>query len=154
VHHTQHDLFETAIPEYQRHSAVVVALGALGLANEAELLDRRNMAPIPPRRLGIDLDGLKITRLFDGVGQKAGLLEGDLLVSIDGQEIGDRGALSRALQQGGAQKVALVQRGEQRLEIALDWSGSSDEAVREERRKLRADSLPAEAPQPERARGN
>ena len=42
-HHTQHDVLEAAIPEYQRHSAVVIATGALGLANLPELLTRENM---------------------------------------------------------------------------------------------------------------
>ena len=39
-HHTQHDLIDQAVPEYQRHSATVIALGALGLADLDEKLPR------------------------------------------------------------------------------------------------------------------
>ena len=40
THHTQFDTYEQAIPEYQRNSAVVIAVGALGIANLPTLLSR------------------------------------------------------------------------------------------------------------------
>ena len=43
THHTQHDVYAAAIPEYQRHTAIVAAAGALGLANLPDLLTRENM---------------------------------------------------------------------------------------------------------------
>jgi Zn-dependent M28 family amino/carboxypeptidase len=39
-HHTQHDHFDRIIPEYQKHSAIVVALAAWGVANLETLLPR------------------------------------------------------------------------------------------------------------------
>ena len=55
THHTQHDNYSAAIPEYQMHTAVVVATGALGLANLPALLTRENM---------------KVQRGFGGGGQR------------------------------------------------------------------------------------
>lgn len=40
THHTQLDTVEHVIDEYQRHSAMVVAIGALGIANLDHMLDR------------------------------------------------------------------------------------------------------------------
>ncbi|MCH2180938.1 MAG: M20/M25/M40 family metallo-hydrolase [Mariniblastus sp.] len=40
THHTQYDTFETVVPEYQKHSALVIAVGALGTANLDHLLPR------------------------------------------------------------------------------------------------------------------
>jgi hypothetical protein len=40
THHTQFDTYETVVPEYQRHSSIVIAIGALGTANLDHLLPR------------------------------------------------------------------------------------------------------------------
>ena len=40
THHTQFDTYETVVPEYQKHSSIVIALGALGTANLDHLLPR------------------------------------------------------------------------------------------------------------------
>ncbi|MFT5300359.1 MAG: oligopeptidase B [Mariniblastus sp.] len=40
THHTQYDTFDSVVPEYQKHSSVVIALGALGTANLDHLLPR------------------------------------------------------------------------------------------------------------------
>ena len=56
VHHTQHDTIENVIPQYQKHSAMVVAIAAYQVANLPELVDRRNSAPLPRRRMGGMLD--------------------------------------------------------------------------------------------------
>ena len=40
THHTQFDTFDAAVPEYQRHSSLVVALAAYGIANLDHLLSR------------------------------------------------------------------------------------------------------------------
>ncbi|HVR86614.1 MAG TPA: M20/M25/M40 family metallo-hydrolase, partial [Planctomycetota bacterium] len=42
-HHTQNDTFALAIPEYQRHTSMVVAIGALRIADLPELLPRENL---------------------------------------------------------------------------------------------------------------
>ncbi len=40
THHTQYDTYETVVPEYQQHSSIVIAIGALGTANLDHLLPR------------------------------------------------------------------------------------------------------------------
>lgn len=40
THHTQYDTYETVVPEYQEHSSIVIAVGALGTANLDHLLPR------------------------------------------------------------------------------------------------------------------
>lgn len=41
--HTQYDTYDRVNPEFQRHSAIVIALGALGIANLDHLLSRENL---------------------------------------------------------------------------------------------------------------
>ena len=43
THHTQFDTFDTIVPEYQRHSSIVIALGAYGTANLDKLLPREGV---------------------------------------------------------------------------------------------------------------
>jgi carboxypeptidase Q len=43
THHTQHDTYNMAIPEYQRHSSVVIALASFGIADLDHLLSRDKM---------------------------------------------------------------------------------------------------------------
>ncbi len=40
THHTQFDTYDSVVPEYQKHSSIVIALGALGTANLDHLLPR------------------------------------------------------------------------------------------------------------------
>lgn len=40
THHTQFDTYDSVVPEYQAHSSIVIALGALGTANLDHLLPR------------------------------------------------------------------------------------------------------------------
>lgn len=44
VHHTQWDTYDSAVPEYQEHSSIVITLGAYGLAMLDEMLPRDMMA--------------------------------------------------------------------------------------------------------------
>ena len=43
IWHTERDLFNKHIPEYQEYTAVATALGALGVANLDNLLSREGM---------------------------------------------------------------------------------------------------------------
>jgi Zn-dependent M28 family amino/carboxypeptidase len=43
THHTQFDTYESVVPEYQEHSSLVIALGALGTANLDHLLSREGV---------------------------------------------------------------------------------------------------------------
>ncbi|MDB2525886.1 M20/M25/M40 family metallo-hydrolase [Mariniblastus sp.] len=49
THHTQFDTYDSVVPEYQEHSSLVIALGALGTANLDHLLPREGVqAPSLP----------------------------------------------------------------------------------------------------------
>lgn len=43
THHTQYDTFDTIVPEYQKHSSIVIAVGAFGVANLDEMLSRKSV---------------------------------------------------------------------------------------------------------------
>jgi carboxypeptidase Q len=152
-HHTQHDLFEAAIPEYQRHSATVAALVAFGLANRPELLDRTDLRAPEPRRMGVELDGTRIARVLDGSrAAAAGLAAGDVLVAIDGEAVEGAGGVTARIRGGGSVKTIRVRRGDgesaTELEVTLDWSEDPDEPRRLraiERRGERDAGAPARA---------
>jgi Zn-dependent M28 family amino/carboxypeptidase len=40
THHTQFDTYDSVVPEYQKHSSIVIAIGAMGTANLDHLLPR------------------------------------------------------------------------------------------------------------------
>ena len=119
THHTQYDTYGAAIPEYQRHSSVVAATGALGLANLPEMLTRENMkvrrgfsggARRSRRVLGVQFgdDGVTIGVVTkDSVAAKAGLKVGDKLVKIGEAAIKSQRDLRRALA-GGKKKKSLT----------------------------------------------
>lgn len=119
THHTQYDTYGAAIPEYQRHSSVVAATGALGLANLPELLTRENMKVRrgfsggerrSRRVLGVQFgdDGVTIGVVTKGsVAAKAGLKVGDKLVKIGEAAINSQRDLRRALA-GGKKKKSLT----------------------------------------------
>lgn len=140
VHHTQHDTIDNVIEEYQRHSAMVVALAAYRVANLPDLVERRNSAPIPRRRLGVAFgSGLAIDGIRPGsVAAEAGWKRGDVVVSIDGAEVGERDELRSTLQSGGPTKTVVIQRGGKPVTTTLDWSGAQGEDEREARRRARA----------------
>jgi carboxypeptidase Q len=140
VHHTQHDTLEHVIEPYQRHSAMVVALAAYGLANLPELVERRNSAPLPRRRIGVDFgEGLVVSEVDkDGVAAKAGWKVGDRVVSIDGVAVEGMRPLFRAVRDGSPKKQVVIERGGKRITTTLDWSGTPEEQEREARQKARA----------------
>jgi hypothetical protein len=126
THHTQHDTYNAAIPEYQKHSAIVAALGALGIANLDHLLSREKLrapGPMASRRLlGVQLDELTVIEILEeGAAQKAGMRVGDILVRIEGQKLGDRDDLVRNLQAGGPRKTAVVLRDGKEVTLTLEW---------------------------------
>jgi carboxypeptidase Q len=139
-HHTQYDTFDAAIPAYQRHSAAVVAVTALGLADAETLLERRNMAPLEPRRMGVQLDGARVSELTEGgVAAAAGWQVDDVIVSIEGEPAGtSRREIQRAIQRGGPVKTVVIERAGAQLETRLDWSAEPAELERERRAAERA----------------
>ena len=122
THHTQYDTYAAAIPEYQMHTAVVVATGALGIANLPDMLSRENMKVErgfggmrnrSRRTLGVELgdDGVTISGVTaDSVAAKSGLLAGDKLMQVDDVKIAGQDDLRRALAAGGVEKAIVVLR--------------------------------------------
>ena len=110
THHTQFDTYDAAIPEYQMHSSLVVALGAYGIANLDHLLSREKLrAPAMMtgnrRTLGVQLDEMTVSEVIDeSVGQKGGIKEGDVILKVDGTKIGDRMELMQRPAGGRAQE--------------------------------------------------
>jgi len=130
-HHTQHDHLGAEIPEYQRHSALVAAIGAYQIANLPELVTRQNLRAPSARRMGVQLDGTKVTQVTEGgAAAAAGMLVGDVILSIDGTETKSQNNISRAVREGGSKKVVKLKRGEAELELTLDWSNDPDEPRR------------------------
>ncbi len=126
THHTQFDTYDAAIPEYQVHSSLVVALGAFRIADLDHLLSReklRDMRGMPGRRtLGVQLDELTVSDIDDeSVAQKGGIKVGDLIIKIDGTKLGDRSELTAAVREGGPKKVVTVLRDGKEIELKLDW---------------------------------
>jgi dienelactone hydrolase len=112
THHTQHDTYDSAIEPYQKHSSVVAALSALGLANLPAMLNRDHMI-VASRRLGVwlDDDGRTVSRVANGMqAATRGMEDGDRLYSVNGEEIGE-GSLSTLLNTGEARKLLVWDRG-------------------------------------------
>jgi len=140
IHHTQNDVFSSAIPEQQRHSAAVISLSAWGFANEDELVDRTDMTAPSQRRMGVYLDDLSVRRVLDDTpASRAGWEVGDEIVAVHGEEISSRRELSPALQRGGPEVPVKLKRGDEFVETVLDYSDDPEEEARARWRERRAE---------------
>ncbi len=127
THHTQFDTYEMAIPEYQKHSALVVALAAHGVAELDHLLSREKLrAPGGfgnRRTMGIQLDDMAVTEVMpDGAADRAGMKEGDVILKIEGAKVSDRIEIARALSAGEPKKKVLIARDGKEIELELKWN--------------------------------
>lgn len=127
-HHTQHDHFKEAIPEYQRHSALVVALGAWGLANEKEMLPREGLPRTggnrQQRMLGVNLeeDGVTIQAVMpDSAADEAGLREGDKILRIGSVDVSGRKDLGRAKRRAKKETTVVILREEKKMTLPLTF---------------------------------
>lgn len=137
AHHTQFDNYDWAIEEYQVHSSIVASVAAWGTANLDGLLPREGMSDAggrPRRRLGVQLEGLKITSITEGLAAaKAGLKVGDVLKTFDGAELGNRDDLSDALREAGKKAKVTVDREGKAVEVELNFEGADGEPERPRR---------------------
>ena len=137
THHTQFDTYDAAIPEYQRHSAIVAALGAYGIANLDHLLSREGMtAPgglaggSPRRLLGVQLDELTITEVVeDGIAAKSGIKAGDVIVKVGDKAVTTREEFTTALQAGEPAKKIVVKRDGKEIEVPVTFPASTTPPV-------------------------
>lgn len=126
-HHTQHDTFDLAVPEYQMQTATVAALGALSLANvEARMPAPANRArrgrarrpALPSTGITINTAMEVMTAEKEGVLIAAGVRAGDKLLSLDGNKLeGGRRALRDAFRE-------FVRSGKSKTEIRVARDGA------------------------------
>lgn len=136
-HHTQLDTLPAAIPEYQEHSALVVAIAAYNLANLDHMLDRTNSRALARRDSGVDMDGMKIKAITPkSKAAKAGLKVGDEILAVDGKEVGSLGQLYRAVVSGAPTKVFKIRRGKRTKAVKINLE---DAEVTQERARRLAD---------------
>lgn len=136
-HHTQHDTFDLAVPEYQRQTATIAALGALALANIEERMPapvgrtRNRRRPAIPSH-GLTVDSAMLVTMVDKTGMlvKAGVRAGDILLTFDGKKIeGGRSALRSAfvdfVRKGKESAEVVVKRGSKRIALVLRAAGEA-----------------------------
>lgn len=134
IHHTRHDFLSEVNPDYQAHSAIVVAVGAMGIANLDHMLDRTGLireAPMPSNRrtMGVFLEENLVTGLAEGgQAEQLGLKDGDLLIAVDGVAVGSREEVVAELHKGDPKKRVTVQRGEEKLEVVFTWEAPKQAA--------------------------
>jgi hypothetical protein len=132
THHTQHDTFDRAVPAYQKHSSVVAALGALGIANLDHLLSREALVatgggraggPGGGRRVsGVMLDETKVVEVVEGgVAAKAGVKAGDVLLKVNGKAVASQDEYREAMQAAGREVTLVVKRDGQEVELKLTF---------------------------------
>jgi carboxypeptidase Q len=133
THHTQYDTYDAAIPEYQMHSAVVIATGALGLADLPTLLTRENMQVVGwgdmsggnRRMLGVQLedDGVTISQVVDGsAAAKAGLVAGDRILKIGDVAVTDGDGLRGAIQKAPVKTKVTAKRGDKDVTVDVTFA--------------------------------
>ncbi len=129
VHHTQHDTYDSAIPEYQKHSAVVIALGAWGLANAEGLVPRDGLPTGGGgghgRMLGVNLDedGVTVTGLMEGYpAEKAGIKVGDKIVKVGDRTVASREDLINAIRKAPKKTKVVVLRGGKEISVAVEFT--------------------------------
>jgi hypothetical protein len=127
VHHTQFDTYDAAIPEYQKHSSIVAALGSLGIANLDHLLSREGMmapggnTPSPRRNSGLRLEEMKVSEVTEGTpAEKAGFKAGDMIVKVAGKAVANTEEYREALMAVTAAEVPItVKRDGNEIELKL-----------------------------------
>jgi hypothetical protein len=129
-HHTQHDLYAAAIPEFQRHTSMIVAVGAWGIANLDALLPREGLTAAPSgapggdrRLLGVQCDDdLTILDITAGSpAERAGLKAGDKILKIAGQPLPDMGKLREEIQKAPLETKVVVFREGKELELSVTF---------------------------------
>jgi membrane-associated protease RseP (regulator of RpoE activity) len=137
THHTQFDTYDAAIEEYQRHSSVVIATGALGLANLEALLTRENMkvqrgfgglgggGARGGRLLGIEVadDGLLVGGITPGgLAEKAGIKPGDLVLKIGDSAVKTVDELRAAMAKSPLKTTVTWKRGDQEQSAEITFA--------------------------------
>lgn len=144
--HTQWDTFDVAIDEYQRHTATVIAMAALGTANLDELLDRDN---IRTRRSGRgqssafasawfegEMDGMTFKSVKkDGRAARMGVQAGDKLLKVSGKKITSMRQIFQFAREAKGETIEFgFQRGDKEFSAKMKKSEASLSGRRRRRR--------------------
>jgi carboxypeptidase Q len=133
THHTQHDTYDRAVPEYQKHSSIVAALGALGIADLDHLLSREALtAPGGGgrggpggggrRTSGVMLEEMKVSEVVEGgVAEKAGIKAGDVILKVNGKAVATVEEYIEAIQTAGREFPVVVKRDDKEVELKLTF---------------------------------
>ena len=130
AHHTQHDTYEAAIPEYQKQTSTVAALGALALANVDERVPgvrarRRGNRAMFMTGARLNAEGV-VTRVSAGsIMARSGLEVGDKIVTFDGNKLpaGNnalRSAFTDMLRAGKTKAVLVVERDGKKVDLNVE----------------------------------
>jgi hypothetical protein len=131
THHTQFDTYDMAVEEYQKHTSMVVAIGALGIANLDELLPRDGLVASggggrrgSPRMLGVNTedDGITIADVVEKTAaERAELKAGDKILKVGDKEVKDNPSLREAIRDAPHKTVVRVRRGDKELEFKVTF---------------------------------
>ncbi|MHC4513976.1 MAG: M20/M25/M40 family metallo-hydrolase [Planctomycetota bacterium] len=130
IWHTQFDSYDQVVARYQRHSALVVAIGATGIANLDKLLSREKLRSARPDRggrrfrLGLRLDGTKVVDVAkEGLLAKSGLKKGDEILRVGDQVVETSSDFLRGLFAGGGEPVEVtVKRDGKEIKMKIGFS--------------------------------
>lgn len=129
--HTQWDTIDVAIEEYQRHTATVVALAALGTANLDAMLDRTGIVAGGGGRpqstsyaeamFDAEMDGMTFKTLkADGRAGKIGIQKGDVLQKVDGEDVASlRDVIRISRESAGDELSFTLKRGAEVVEVKM-----------------------------------
>lgn len=132
--HSQWDTYDIVVPEYQRHTATVIALVALGIANLPELLPREGVErggryDFPgflSRTFGLELgEELEVANVVaGGAAARAGLQKGDRLTAVWGEPLETPVDMYRAWRAHGEdEKIEFtVKRGGSELKLGAEFA--------------------------------
>ena len=134
--HSQWDTWTIVVPDYQRHTATVIAVIADGVANLDHLLSREGVERAKPRQrgpvtaqlvieawLGLELDGTKVESVSpDSRAGAADLRVGDVITQIGEETVANTAEFLAALRkanESGKTVPVQVSRGDATLELEL-----------------------------------
>jgi carboxypeptidase Q len=128
--HTWYDTFDAAVPEYQRHTSMVVAIAALNIANLDELLPRkgifsegggnRRLLGVSAREDGVTVDSVS----EDSAAERTGLKPGDKIIKLGDVDVKTNAALTSAIQKADRKTSVTVMRDGKEVKLPVVWDRS------------------------------